>query len=133
MRLLNCFVCSVLLYGSEAWTPDKKLKKLLESAEMWFQRRMLRVPWTARMKNVRVFKLAGVRRELLRVVRVRQLRFLGHLVRRNGLEKEALLGRIDGRQVRGKPRIKYSASLMEDIAGNMRFVGLMEMAQDRKE
>ena len=49
------------------------------------------------------------------------------------MEKEALLGRIDERRVRGKPRIKYSASLMEDIPGKMRFMDLVEMAQDRRE
>ena len=133
LRLLKCFVWSVLLYGSEAWTLDKKLKKRLEAAEMWFLRRMLRVPWTARMTNERVLELAGVGRELLRVVRTRQLRFLGHLLRRNGLEKEALLGRIEGTRARGRPRIKYSASLMEDIPGDLRFVDLVEMAQDRRE
>ena len=46
LRLLKCFVWSVLLYGSEVWTLDKKLKKLIEAVEMWFLRRMLRVPWT---------------------------------------------------------------------------------------
>ena len=61
LRLLKCFVWSVLLYGSEAWTLDKKLKKRSEAAEMWFLRRMLRVPWTARMTNERVLELAGVR------------------------------------------------------------------------
>ena len=91
------------------------------------------VPWTARRKNERVFALAGVRRELVSILRTRQLRFLGHLLRRNGFEKEALLGRKEGRRGRGRPRIKYSASLMEDILGNMRFVDLVEMAQDRKE
>ena len=42
-------------------------------------------------------------RELSRVVRTQQLRFIGHLLRRNGLEKDALLGRIEGRQARGRP------------------------------
>ena len=36
LRLQTCFVCSVLLYGSEAWTLDKKLRRRLEAAEMWF-------------------------------------------------------------------------------------------------
>ena len=94
---------------------------------------MLRAPWTARRTNERVLELTGVKRKLLRVVSTRQLQFLGHLQRRNGLQKEALFGRIEGRRTRRRPRIKYSASLMEDIPGNMRFVDLVEMAQDRRE
>ena len=56
---------SVLLYGSEVWTLDKKLKKRIEAVEMWFLRGMLSVPWTARMTNVRVMELAGVGRKLM--------------------------------------------------------------------
>ena len=85
------------------------------------------------MTNERVLELAGVRRTLMRVVRTRQLRFLGHLLRRNCLEKDVLLGRIEGRRGRGRPRIKYSTSLIEDIPRDMRFVDLVELAQDREE
>ena len=110
LRLLKCYVWSVLLYGSETWTLDRKLKKRLDAAEMWFLRRMLRVPWTARMSNERVLERAGVERQLLRVLRTRQLRFLGHLLRGNGLEREVLLGRIEGRRGRGRPRMRYTTS-----------------------
>ena len=133
LRLLKCYVWSVLLYGSETGTLDRKLKKRLDAAEMWFLRRMLRVPWTARMSNERVLERAGVGRQLLGVVRTRQLRFLGHVLRGNELEKEVLLGRIEGRRGRGRPRMRYTTSLLEDVPGNRRFVDLVEMARDRRE
>ena len=119
--------------SSETWTLDRKLKKRLDAAEMWFLRRMLRVPWTARMSNERVLERAGVERQLLRVVRTRQLRFLGHVLRGNDLEREVLLGRIEGRRGRGRPRMRYTTSLLEDVPGNRRFVDLVEMARDRRE
>ena len=49
------------------------------------------------MTNERVMEVAGVKRELLGIIRSRQLEFLGHLLRHDGLEKHALLGKIKGR------------------------------------
>ena len=87
---------------------------------MWFLRRMQRIPWTARVTNVRVMEMAGVRRELLGTVRKRQLKFLGHLLRHDCLEKTVFLGMIEGRKVRGRQRLKFGASLIEDIPGEMK-------------
>ncbi|GFS16255.1 reverse transcriptase-like [Elysia marginata] len=44
------------MYGCEAWTITKEIQKKIEAAEMWFLRRMLRVPWTARKTNEEVLK-----------------------------------------------------------------------------
>ena len=76
MRLVKCFVWSVLMYGCEVWTLDKRLKRRIEAVEMWILRRMMRIPWTARVTNERVMEMAGVRRELMGAVRRRQLKFL---------------------------------------------------------
>ena len=50
-RILKCYVWSVLLYGYECWTINKEMEKRLEIKEMWFLRRILGVPWTARESN----------------------------------------------------------------------------------
>ena len=132
LRVLKCFVWSVLLYGCEAWTLDKTLKRRIEAVEMWFLRRTLRLPWTARITNERVLEMAGVKRELLNVVRRRQLKFLGHLLRHDCLEKDVFLGKIEGRRARGRQRITFGASLVEDVPGNATVAGLVRMAQDRE-
>ena len=132
LRLLKCFIWSVLLYGCEAWTLDMKLRRRLEAVEMWFLRRMLRVPWTARLTNERVMEMAGVRRALLGAVRARQLKFLGHILRHECLEKEVLLGKIEGRRARGRQRIKFASSLLEDIPGQTTMAGLVRTAHDRE-
>ncbi|GFS23497.1 lactation elevated protein 1-like [Elysia marginata] len=49
-RLLETFKETVLLYGCEAWTIDERMKSSLEATEMWFLRRMMRIPWTAKKK-----------------------------------------------------------------------------------
>ena len=97
IRVLKAYVWSVLLFGCEAWTISKEMRKRLEATEVWFYRRMLRVPWTARRTNLEILQRAGVRRELMTVIKRSQVGFLGHLLIRSGLEKDCLLGMMQGK------------------------------------
>ena len=133
IRLLKCYVWSVLLYGCETWTVSKKIRKRIEAAEMWFYRRMLRISWVARVTNEEVLRRAGVGRELMGTIRERQLKFLGHVIREDDLEKTVLMGRIAGRRARGRQRIKYLDSLLMDINGVDTAGDLMRMAEEREE
>lgn len=72
-RVLKCYVWSILLYGSECWTISKEMEKRLEATEMWFLRRMLNVPWTARESNESIFKRTKSKRFLINTIRYRQL------------------------------------------------------------
>jgi len=55
LRLLKCYVWSVLLYGSETWTISATMRKRLEAMEMWCYPRMLKLSWTKKVTNVEVF------------------------------------------------------------------------------
>ena len=50
VRLLKCFIWSVLLYGCELWTLSAALTRNIKATEMWFYRRTLRVSYTAHEK-----------------------------------------------------------------------------------
>ncbi|GFN83124.1 RNA-directed DNA polymerase from mobile element jockey [Plakobranchus ocellatus] len=63
-----------------------EVRHKLEATEMWFLRRMLRIPWTAKKTNERVLNEANKRRSLVRTIRKRQATFLGHVMRREKLE-----------------------------------------------
>ena len=41
-------VFPVVIYGCESWTIEKAENQRIDAFEMWFWRRLLRVPWTAR-------------------------------------------------------------------------------------
>ncbi|GFR66454.1 protein farnesyltransferase subunit beta [Elysia marginata] len=58
--------------GCEAWTLTKEIQRKIEAAEMWFFRRMLRVPWTARKTNEEVLKETETIRSLMNRVQRRQ-------------------------------------------------------------
>jgi hypothetical protein len=40
-----------MCYGCEVSTINKRIQSQLEAAEMWFVRRMMKVPWTAKTSN----------------------------------------------------------------------------------
>ena len=49
-RVLQCYVAPILMYRCETWTITKPIQKKIEAVEMWFLRRMLKIPWTAKRK-----------------------------------------------------------------------------------
>ena len=54
---------------------------------------------------------AGVERKLIGEIRTRQMRLLGHVIRKDGLENLALTGKIEGKRGRGKNRMLWMTSL----------------------
>ena len=133
VRILRCYVWSTMTYGCEAWTIRKDLEKRLETAEMWFYRRMLRIPWTARVTNVEVLRRAGVGRCLVNKIRRRQLKFLGHIVRAEELESDCLLGRIDGTRARGRQRMTYMDSILSFLSGDQTTTNVLRLARHRED
>ena len=113
MRLLKTYVWSVMLYGSETWTISKIMQKRLEAAEMWFLRRMMKISWTERKTNEQVLNMMNTRRNLMNIIRKRQLEFFGHIMRKNGLENLVVTGRVEGSRARGRQRLKFLDGLVE--------------------
>ena len=94
IRVLNCYIYPVLMYGSETWTLASDTKKRLESCKMWFLRRMMKIPWTDRVSNEEVLTHDVVQRKMIREMWIRQLKFVGHITRKEGLENLALTGKM---------------------------------------
>ena len=113
--MLECYVWSVLLYGCDAWTINESMKKRIEAAEMWFLGRMLRTSWIDKASNEEVLRKAGVKRSLMKVIRKRQMQFLGHAMRSEGMENLMLTGKIEGKRSRGRQRLKFITSLNKEI------------------
>ena len=129
LRLLKSYIWSGMLYGCESWTISKEMRRL-EAAEVWFLRRMLRIPWVAKRTNQDVIQIAGTKRELITVIRKRHLGFLGHVLRQNGLENSCLLGMINGKRARGRQRHKYMDGIKE-AANIQTTVDVLRVIQDR--
>ena len=101
-RVLQCYITPLLTYGCESWTINTQENGKLEAIEMWFYRRMLRIPWTARKTNVEVLKESNVKRTLINNIRKRQSSFFGQFMRQGGLENIVTTGKIEGNRDRGR-------------------------------
>ena len=110
-RIMKAYIWSILLYGCESWTIDREIMNRIEAVEMWFLRRILGISWKEKVRNEEVLKRAGTKRELIEMIRKRQLSFLGHVYRKDDIERTVLTGRIDGKRDRGRQRLTYLQSL----------------------
>ena len=131
MRMIQCFVWSTLLYGCEAWTLKKSMIKKVEAFEMWCIRRMLRIPWTARITNEEVLRRASAKRTLMNEITKRQMKWVGHVIRAKEIEHECLMGKIEGKRARGRQRKKFMDSLLERMGGESTVAEVARMAENR--
>ena len=49
--LVKAMVFPLVMYGCESWTVKKAERRRIDAFELWCWRRLLRVPWTARISN----------------------------------------------------------------------------------
>ena len=56
VRLVKAMVFPVVMYGCESWTVKEAECWRIDAFELWCQRRLLRVPWTARRSNHSILK-----------------------------------------------------------------------------
>ena len=91
----------------------------------------MRVPWTEFVSNETVLGKVKEERQILTTITQRQLKFFGHVVRENGLEKLVLEGKIDGLRSRGRQRKKYLDDLVAAV-GCLRKGELFHLTQDRE-
>ena len=56
VHLVKAVVFPVVMYGCESWTVKKAEHRRTDAFELWCWRRLLRVPWTARISNHSILK-----------------------------------------------------------------------------
>jgi hypothetical protein len=126
-RMIKTLIWSILLYGSETWTMRKAEMKKLESCEMWMWRRMEKISWRDRVTNEEVLERVGETRSLLSTIWKRKAKWVGHVIRSDGLTRIAIEGRMSGKRSRGRKR----KMLLDDIRGHKEYHQLKEIARDR--
>ena len=73
----------------------------------------MRIPWTDKVRNEEVLQRAGTCMKLILEIRTKKLRFLGHVMRKDGLENLVLPGKIEGKRSRGRQQSLWMANLNE--------------------
>ena len=56
VHLVKAMVFPVVMYGCDSWTTKKAEHPRIDAFELWYWRRLLRVPWTARRSNQPILK-----------------------------------------------------------------------------
>ena len=82
VRLVKAMVFSVVMYGCENWTIKKAEHQTIDAFELWCWRRLLRVPWTARISNQSILKEISPEYSLEGLMLKLKLQYFGHLMQR---------------------------------------------------
>ena len=91
----------------ESWAP-------IDTFELWCWRRLLRVPWTARISNQSILKEISPGCSWEGLMLKLKLQYFGHLMRRvDPLEKTLMMGGIGGRRKRGQQRMRWLDSITD--------------------
>ena len=80
----------------------------IDAFELWYWRRLLRVPWTARRSNQSILKEISPEYSLEGLMLKLKLQHFGHLMQRpDSLERTLMLGKLKGRRRRGRQRMRW--------------------------
>ena len=80
IHLVKAIVFPVVIYGCESWAVKKAEHRRIDVFELWYWRRLLRVPWTARRSNQSILKEISPEYLLEGLMLKLKLQYFGHLM-----------------------------------------------------
>ena len=80
VHIVKAMIFPVVMYRCESWTIIKAEHQRTDAFELWYWRRLLRVPWTARRSNQSILKEINPEYSLEGLMLKLKLQYFGHLI-----------------------------------------------------